>query len=378
MSGNGVNGNGDSKAKVLDSVLEQIKKRYGEGAVMWLGQGAAIKVATIPSGSLTLDVALGVGGVPRGRIIEIFGPESSGKTTLALHMIAEAQKAGGVAAFIDAEHALDPNYAKTIGVNLGQLLLSQPSSGEQALEITEQLVRSGAVDIIVIDSVAALVPEAEIAGAMGDAQVGLQARLMSQAMRKLSGVTSQSKALVVFINQIRQTINGGPWGPSTTTTGGLALKFYASLRLEIRRIGGIEEGNGADKTKIGNETIIKVVKNKLAPPFREAKVDIIYGKGIVHERELINLGEQLEVVVKGGAWYSYKDGKLGQGLTNSAAFLESNKDVAQQIEAEIRQRTGLVREVVSENGTAAVIQQEETKPTAKRERAKAKVEASVS
>ena len=330
------------KNDVLTSVLDQIKKRYGEGSIMWLGEQGRLDIETIPTGSLGLDIALGVGGLPRGRTIEIFGPESSGKTTLALHMIAEAQKTGGVAAFIDAEHALDPSYSKNIGVDLERLLLSQPSSGEQALEITEQLVRSGAVDIIVIDSVAALVPEAEIAGAMGDAQVGLQARLMSQAMRKLAAVTSQSKTTVVFINQIRQTISGSPWGPSTTTTGGLALKFYATARLEIRRIGSIEEGSGAEKSKIGNQTVVKVVKNKVAPPFKEAYFDINYGAGIVRERELITLGEQLGLVKKSGAWYAWGDTQLGQGTANSAAFLQQNREVTQQLEAAIREAAGLV------------------------------------
>ncbi len=366
-----------SKQVVLDGVLEQIRKRYGEGSIMWLGKDGRIDVETIPSGSLGLDIALGVGGIPKGRMIEIFGPESSGKTTLALHMIAEAQKAGGTAAFVDAEHALDPNYARAIGVDLDHLLLSQPNSGEQALEITEQLVRSGAVDMIAIDSVAALVPEAEIAGAMGDAQVGLQARLMSQAMRKLAAAIAQSKSIVVFINQIRSMISGMTYGPSTTTTGGLALKFYATLRLEIKRIGSIEETNGAagpqpQKEKIGNETVVKVVKNKLAPPFKEAKFDIIYGKGISHERELIKLGEQFEIVKKSGAWYSFKDTQLGQGVTNAAAFLEKNKDIAQQIEHEIRQKAGLIRESISENGASTP---ESTKSTAKRERVKAKAEA---
>jgi len=321
---------------------------------------------------VALDIALGVGGIPKGRMVEIFGPESSGKTTLALHLIAEVQKAGGTAAFIDAEHALDPNYAKTIGVDLDHLLLSQPNSGEQALEITEQLVRSGAVDIIAIDSVAALVPEAEIAGAMGDAQVGLQARLMSQAMRKLTAAIAQSKSIVVFINQIRSMISGMSYGPHTTTTGGLALKFYATLRLEIKRIGSIEEANGSGKEKIGNETVVKVVKNKLAPPFKEAKFDIIYGKGISRERELIKLGEQLEIVKKSGAWFSFGETQLGQGVTNAAAFLEKNKDIAQRIECEIRQKAGLIREGISENGSAV---QESTKTTAKRERVKAKAEA---
>lgn len=338
------------KAEVLEGVLEQIKKRYGEGSIMWLGDSGRLDIETIPSGSLTLDIALGIGGVPRGRMVEIFGPESSGKTTLALHLIAEAQKLGGTAAFIDAEHALDPNYARAIGVNLDQVLLSQPNSGEQALEITEQLVRSGAVDVVVIDSVAALVPEAEIAGSMGDAQVGLQARLMSQAMRKLTSSVSTSKTTVVFINQLRAMINAGPYGPSTTTTGGLALKFYASLRLEIRRIGNIEEGVGNDKQRIGNETIIKVVKNKLAPPFREAKVDILYGKGIVRSRELIHLGEDLEIVKKSGAWYSYDGTQLGQGLTNTAVFLEEHRDLAEKIERSIEEKSGLIRKEPSLNG----------------------------
>jgi len=338
------------KTEVLNSVLEQIKKRYGEGSIMWLGQAPHLDVATIPTGSLGLDIALGIGGVPRGRIVEIFGPESSGKTTLALHLIAEAQKQGGTAAFIDAEHALDPSYARSIGVDLDGLLLSQPNSGEQALEITEQLVRSGAVDIVVIDSVAALVPEAEIAGAMGDAQVGLQARLMSQAMRKLSGAIHQSKTTVVFINQIRSLISSGPWGPTTTTTGGLALKFYSSLRIEIRRIGSIEDGAGSDKQKVGNETLIKVVKNKLAPPFRETKVDIIYGRGIVRARELIRLGEELGLIKKSGAWYSYNGTQLGQGLANAAAFLEEDSKIAAEIEREIYKRAGLIREQPGANG----------------------------
>jgi recombination protein RecA len=325
------------KQEVLQSVLEGLRKKYGEGAIMWLGEQAQLQVETIPTGSLALDIALGIGGVPRGRIVEIFGPESSGKTTLALHLIAQAQKRGGVAAFIDAEHALDPNYAKAIGVNLDALLLSQPNSGEQALEIMDALVRSGAVDIIVVDSVAALVPEAEIAGAMGDAQVGLQARLMSQAMRKLASSISQSKTTVVFVNQIRQTISGTGWGPTTTTTGGLALKFYASVRLEIKRLGSIEEGDN----RVGSETVVKVVKNKLAPPFKEAKFDIIYGKGISYERELIKTGEQLGLVKKSGSWFNFGEVRLGQGISNAAAFLETNKEIAQQLENAIRERAGL-------------------------------------
>ncbi|GBC76179.1 Protein RecA [bacterium HR07] len=341
------------KQEVLNSVLDGLRKKYGEGAIMWLGEQAHLQVETIPTGSLALDVALGIGGVPRGRIVEIFGPESSGKTTLALHLIAEAQKRGGTAAFIDAEHALDPNYAKAIGVNLDALLLSQPNSGEQALEIMDALVRSGAVDIIVVDSVAALVPEAEIAGAMGDAQVGLQARLMSQAMRKLASSISQSKTTVVFINQIRQTISGTGWGPTTTTTGGLALKFYASQRLEIKRLGSIEEGDN----RVGSETVVKVVKNKLAPPFKEAKFDIIYGKGISYERELIKTGEQLGLIKKSGSWFNFGEVRLGQGMSNAAAFLESNKEIAQQLENAIREKAGL-----KQSATAASSSEDEPAP----------------
>ncbi len=325
------------KREVLESVLAQIKKKHGEGAIMWLGEQPHLEVETIPTGSLSLDIALGIGGVPRGRIVEIFGPEASGKTTLALHIIAEAQKLGGTVAFVDAEHALDPNYARAIGVDLDKILLSQPNSGEQALEITDHLVRSGAIDAIVIDSVAALVPEAELEGAMGDAQVGLQARLMSQAMRKLASSISQSKTTVVFINQIRQMISGTTWGPTTTTTGGLALKFYTSVRMEIKRIGSIEEGD----QKIGSETLVRVVKNKLAPPFKEAHFDIIYGKGIARSRELVKLGEQLGIIKKSGSWFSWGTMQLGQGLSNSAAYLDEHKEVAEQLEQTIRQKVGL-------------------------------------
>jgi recombination protein RecA len=325
------------KREVLDSVLAQIKKKHGEGSIMWLGEQPHLEIETIPTGSLSLDIALGIGGVPRGRIVEIFGPESSGKTTLALHIIAEAQKLGGTVAFIDAEHALDPQYARAIGVDLDKILLSQPNSGEQALEITEHLVRSGAIDAVVIDSVAALVPEAEIEGAMGDAQVGLQARLMSQAMRKLAAAISQSKTTVVFINQIRQTISATGWGPTTTTTGGLALKFYTSVRMEIKRIGSVEEGD----QKIGSETLVRVVKNKLAPPFKEARFDIIYGKGIARARELLKLGEQLGIIKKSGSWFSLGTTQLGQGASNSAAYLEEHKEIAEQLEQTIRQKVGL-------------------------------------
>ncbi len=341
------------KREVLETVLDQIRKRYGEGSIMWLGESPHLEVETFPTGSLGLDIALGVGGIPRGRIVEIFGPEASGKTTLALHFIAEVQKRGGTAAFIDAEHALDPHYAEAIGVKLDQLLLSQPNSGEQALEITEQLVRSGAVDLVVIDSVAALVPEAEISASMGDPQVGLQARLMSQAMRKLTSAVGASKATVVFINQVRQMISAGPWGPSTTTTGGLALKFYASVRLEIKRLGTIEEGAGGEKRKVGNETLIKVVKNKLAPPFRETRVDIVYGKGIVKSRELVRLGEGYGLVKKSGAWYSFDGQQLGQGLANAALYLEEHPDVAQKLERAILEKAGLKRTTANADAGSA-------------------------
>ena len=344
------------KNEVLDSVLQQIKKRYGEGAIMWLGESGHMDIATIPTGSLALDKALGIGGVPRGRIVEIFGPESSGKTTLALHLIAEAQKNGGTAAFIDAEHALDPTYAEAIGVNLDHVLVSQPNSGEQALEITEQLVRSGAVDIVVVDSVAALVPEAEITGAMGDQQVGLQARLMSQAMRKLAGAIGASKTTTAFINQVRSNINaGGPWGPQTTTSGGLALKFYASQRMDIRRIGSIEEND----EKIGNETLVRVVKNKVAPPFKEARFDIIYGIGISHPRELVKLGEEMGIVTKKGSWYSYGETRLGQGINNSVETLKDDPDLTRQIEDEIREQAGLSKSAPSTNGQAESAEAEE-------------------
>lgn len=300
---------------------------------MWLGETGRVDVDVIPTGSLSLDIALGIGGIPRGRVVEVFGPEASGKTTLALHILAEAQKMGGKVAFIDAEHALDPTYAQAIGVNLNEMLISQPSSGEQALEITEQLVRSSALDIIVIDSVAALVPEAEILGEMGDAQVGLQARLMSKAMRKLTSIIGNTKTTVLFINQIRSNISTTAWGPKTTTTGGLALKFYASVRAEIRRIGSIEE----NKEKVGNETKIKVVKNKMAPPFREVVIDIIYGKGIERFRELIHLGENLKLIKRRGAWYSYEDENIGQGIVGAASYLEANSGVAKKLEAQIRE-----------------------------------------
>jgi len=326
------------KQEVLESTLKQIKKTYGEGAIMWLGEGAQVmQVETVSTGSLALDIALGVGGVPRGRIVEVFGSEASGKTTLALHMIAEVQKRDGTAAFIDAEHALDPTYTRALGVDLDHLLLSQPNSGEQALEITEQLTRSGAVDIIVIDSVAALVPMAEIEGQMGDSQVGLQARLMSQAMRKLSGAISQSKTLVVFTNQLRSVIGGTRFGPSTTTSGGRALKFYASVRLSMWNSGRIEEGS----EQVGTRVNVRVVKNKVAPPFKEASFDLIYGKGIVRSRDLINTGEALGVITRSGSWYSLGDTRLGQGVGNSARALEEDPKLADELERAIRDKAGL-------------------------------------
>jgi len=326
------------KREVLESTLKQIKKAYGEGSIMWLGDGALVlQVEAVPTGSLALDIALGVGGIPRGRIVEIFGSESSGKTTLALHMIAEVQRRGGTAAFIDAEHALDPTYSRALGVDLDHILISQPNSGEQALEITEQLTRSGAIDIIVIDSVAALVPMAEIEGQMGDSQVGLQARLMSQAMRKLSGAISQSKTIVVFTNQIRTMISATRFGPSTTTAGGWALKFYSSLRLQLWNSGKIEEGS----ERVGTHVTVRVVKNKIAPPFREATFDIIYGRGILRSRDLVNCGEAYGVITRSGSWYSFGDVRLGQGVGNSAQALDEDPDLAERIEAAIREKADL-------------------------------------
>ncbi|MCS7217028.1 MAG: recombinase RecA [Candidatus Bipolaricaulota bacterium] len=325
------------RQEILENVIKQIQKAYGEGAIMRLGERPVAEVEVIPTGSLALDIALGVGGVPRGRIVEIFGPEASGKTTLALSIVAEAQRLGGTAAFIDAEHALDPGYCKAIGVDLDELLLSQPSSGEQALEIMEALVRSGAVDVIVVDSVAALVPEAELQGQMGEAQVGLQARLMSQAMRKLAAAIAQSKTVAVFVNQIRAAIQPGPFGPATTTTGGRALKFYASVRLNIWSEGKIAEGD----ERVGMKAHVRVVKSKVAPPYREASFDIIYGRGIVKERDILNTGVEWGVVTRAGAWYSYGDIRLGQGLAQAAQFLEEHPDLAQRIAKDIRAKAGI-------------------------------------
>ncbi|KAB2335491.1 recombinase RecA [Bacillus mesophilum] len=320
----------------LEMALKQIEKQFGKGSIMKLGEQAEQKVSAVPSGSLALDAALGIGGYPRGRIIETYGPESSGKTTVALHAIAEVQAQGGQAAFIDAEHALDPVYAQKLGVNIDELLLSQPDTGEQALEIAEALVRSGAVDILVIDSVAALVPKAEIEGEMGDSHVGLQARLMSQALRKLSGAINKSKTIAIFINQIREKV-GVMFGNPETTPGGRALKFYSTIRLEVRRAETLKQGN----EMVGNKTKIKVVKNKVAPPFRVAEVDIMYGEGISKEGEIIDLGSEVDIVQKSGSWYSYNEERLGQGRENAKQFLKENPEIRKQIQQQIREHYGL-------------------------------------
>ena len=325
----------DRKA-ALDMALKQIEKQFGKGSVMKLGEKTNLEISTTPTGSLALDAALGVGGYPRGRVIEIYGPESSGKTTVALHAIAEVQAAGGQAAFIDAEHALDPIYAQKLGVNIDELLLSQPDTGEQALEIAEALVRSGAIDIVVVDSVAALVPKAEIEGEMGDSHIGLQARLMSQALRKLSGVINKSNTLAVFINQIREKV-GVMFGNPEVTPGGRALKFYSSVRLEVRRGEAIKQGTDI----VGNKTRIRVVKNKVAPPFRTAEVDIMYGQGISREGEIIDLGVEVEVVQKSGSWFSYEGERLGQGRENSKQFLIENPNIRAEIANKIRDSYGL-------------------------------------
>ena len=325
------------KGKALDAAVKQIEKDFGKGSIMKLGAASAkMNIETIPTGALSLDIALGVGGIPRGRIIEIYGPESSGKTTVALHMIAEAQKRGGYAAFIDAEHALDPEYARHLGVDIDNLLISQPDTGEQALEICDALVRSGAIDIIVIDSVAALVPKAEIEGDMGDSHVGLQARLMSQALRKLTGIISKSRTATVFINQIREKV-GVMFGNPETTTGGRALKFYSTVRMDVRRIESLKSGNDI----IGNRTRVKVVKNKVAPPFKQAEFDIMYGEGISHEVCLVDLGVLYNIVGKSGAWYSYGDERIGQGRENTKEFLKNHPEMAFEIENRIREAAGL-------------------------------------
>ena len=328
------------KTKALDAALSQIERSFGKGSIMRLGKNQkALEVETVSTGSLGLDIALGVGGLPRGRVVEIYGPESSGKTTLTLHVIAEAQKKGGVCAFVDAEHALDPVYARKLGVNLEDLLISQPDTGEQALEITDTLVRSGAIDVLVIDSVAALTPRAEIDGEMGDSQPGLQARLMSQALRKLTASISRSQTMVIFINQIRMKI-GVMYGSPETTTGGNALKFYASVRLDIRRIGSIKDREEV----VGNQTRVKVVKNKVAPPFKQVEFDIMYGEGVSKMGELVDLGVKAGVVEKSGAWFSYDSQRLGQGRENAKAFLKANPAAAEKIERSIRENSGLIAE----------------------------------
>lgn len=330
-----------NKLKALESALAQIEKQYGKGSVMKLGDtNAHMNIETIPTGSISLDVALGLGGVPKGRIIEVYGPESSGKTTVALHMVAEVQKRGGIAGFIDAEHALDPVYAKKIGVDIDNLYISQPDNGEQALEITETMVRSGAVDIVIVDSVAALVPKAEIDGDMGDSHVGLQARLMSQALRKLTAVISKSNCIVIFINQLREKV-GIMFGNPETTTGGRALKFYSSIRLDVRRIEALKQAGEI----VGNRTRIKVVKNKIAPPFKEAEFDIMFGQGISREGDVLDLAASVDIVIKSGAWYAYNDVKIGQGRENAKTYLKENPLVFQEIEQKVREKFNLTNDV---------------------------------
>ncbi|KRQ87006.1 Protein RecA [Caloramator mitchellensis] len=326
----------NEKLKALELAMSQIEKQFGKGSVMKLGENSKLNVEAISTGSLDLDIALGIGGVPRGRIVEIYGPESSGKTTVALHIVAEAQKTGGAAAFIDAEHALDPVYARKLGVDIENLIVSQPDTGEQALEIAEALVRSGAIDVLVIDSVAALVPKAEIEGEMGDAHVGLQARLMSQALRKLAGAINKSRCVAIFINQLREKV-GVMFGNPETTPGGRALKFYASVRLDVRKVDGIKQGE--DIT--GSRTRVKVVKNKVAPPFKQAEFDIMYGEGISRESNILDVGVSCDIVQKSGAWFSYKDVKLGQGRENAKVYLKDNPQIAVEIENKIREKYNL-------------------------------------
>ncbi|WP_273543437.1 recombinase RecA [Sneathiella sedimenti] len=336
-----VEAGGMDKKKALEAALSQIDRAFGKGSVMRLGQQEALDVAAIPTGSLGLDIGLGIGGLPKGRVIEIYGPESSGKTTLALHVVAEAQKQGGTCAFIDVEHALDPVYARKLGVNIDELLISQPDTGEQSLEITDTLVRSGAIDVLVVDSVAALVPQAELEGEMGDTHVGLQARLMSQALRKLTGSISRSNCMVIFINQIRMKI-GVMFGSPETTSGGNALKFYASVRLDIRRIGQIK----AKDEIVGNQTRVKVVKNKVAPPFKVIEFDIMYGEGISKTGEILDLGVKAEIVEKSGSWYSYDSQRIGQGREQAKAFLKENPEIAKDIEQKILANAGVISEIL--------------------------------
>ena len=350
--------NNEEKKKALDAALVQIEKAYGKGSVMKLGDSSAnMNIETVPTGSLSLDLALGLGGVPRGRIIEVYGPESSGKTTVALHMVAEVQKRGGIAGFIDAEHALDPVYARNIGVDIDNLYISQPDNGEQALEITETMVRSGAIDIVIVDSVAALVPKAEIDGEMGDSHVGLQARLMSQALRKLTAAISRSNCIVIFINQLREKV-GVMFGNPEVTTGGRALKFYSSVRMDVRRIESLKQGGEV----VGNRVRIKIVKNKIAPPFKEAEFDIMFGKGISREGDILDLAAKENIVEKSGAWYAYEGSKIGQGRENAKAFLQANQELCEEIAQKVRARYGLAGEAaagqdsslpsVTENGEA--------------------------
>ena len=340
MANNSGNVNIDDKRKALDAAIAQIEKQYGKGSVMKLGDSNAnMNIDVIPTGSLSLDIALGLGGVPRGRIIEVFGPESSGKTTVALHIVAEIQKRGGIAGFIDAEHALDPTYAKNIGVDIDNLYISQPDCGEQALEITETMVRSGAVDVVIVDSVAALVPKAEIDGEMGDSHMGLHARLMSQALRKLTAVVSKTNCVVIFINQLREKV-GVVFGNPEVTTGGRALKFYASVRLDVRRINTLRQGGEI----VGNRTRVKIVKNKVAPPFKEAEFDIVFGKGISKVGDILDLAVANDIVDKSGAWYAYNGNKIGQGRENAKAYLENNTAICDEIEQKVREAVGVAGE----------------------------------
>lgn len=347
----------EDKLKALDAAISQIEKQYGKGSIMKLGDNSAhMNVETIPTGSLSLDIALGLGGLPKGRIIEIYGPESSGKTTVALHAVAEVQKRGGIAGFIDAEHALDPAYAKNIGVNIDELYISQPDCGEQALEITETMVRSGAVDIVIVDSVAALVPKAEIDGDMGDSHVGLQARLMSQALRKLTAVISKSNCIVIFINQLREKV-GVMFGNPETTTGGRALKFYSSVRMDVRRIESLKQAGEV----VGNRTRVKIVKNKVAPPFKEAEFDIMFGKGISKEGDILDLAADCGIIVKSGAWYSYNGDKIGQGRENAKTYLRENPLVCEEVEAKVREKFQLdgTAEETDAEGEPEVLEDEE-------------------
>ena len=347
----------EDKLKALDAAISQIEKQYGKGSIMKLGDNSAhMNVETIPTGSLSLDIALGLGGLPKGRIIEIYGPESSGKTTVALHAVAEVQKRGGIAGFIDAEHALDPAYAKNIGVNIDELYISQPDCGEQALEITETMVRSGAVDIVIVDSVAALVPKAEIDGDMGDSHVGLQARLMSQALRKLTAVISKSNCIVIFINQLREKV-GVMFGNPETTTGGRALKFYSSVRMDVRRIESLKQAGEV----VGNRTRVKIVKNKVAPPFKEAEFDIMFGKGISKEGDILDLAADCGIIVKSGAWYAYNGDKIGQGRENAKTYLRENPLVCEEVEAKVRENFQLdgTAEETDAEGEPEVLEDEE-------------------